>query len=133
MHVIDKHDLPVVIADESGFELRLREEGDMIVNFVTAPVGTDMAPMFVGLPDDRCQCQHWGFVLKGRIYTDGADGRTEYAAGDVFYWAPGHVPGILEDAEYVDFAPKQEFMHLMEHVAAKMAEAAAAETAGASE
>jgi hypothetical protein len=74
MHVIDKQDLPVAIADESGFELRMREEGDMIVNLVPLP------------------------------------------AGDVFSWAPGHVPGALEDAEYVDFAPPAAFLQLMAHV-----------------
>ena len=27
----------------------------------------DLTPLFKGLPDDRCQCPHWGFVLKGKV------------------------------------------------------------------
>ena len=26
----------------------------------------DPTPMFQGLPDDRCQCPHWGYVIKGK-------------------------------------------------------------------
>jgi hypothetical protein len=115
MYVINSNDLPVALQD-GPFELRMREEGDMIVNFVKMSAGADFAPAFTGLPDDRCQVPHYGMVLKGRVYTDSAEGRQEYRAGEVFYWAPGHVPGALEDSEYVDFAPKEGFLHLIEHV-----------------
>lgn len=89
MHVIDPADLPVVLRD-GEFELRMREVGDdMIVNFVRIPAGADFAPAFGGLPDGRCQCPHYGVVLKGAVYTDSAEGRVVYTAGQTFYWGPG--------------------------------------------
>ncbi|MCZ4614080.1 hypothetical protein ACQGAO_24045 [Rhodococcus sp. 1.20] len=30
--------------------------------------------------------------------------------------APGHVPGAIDDSEYVDFAPKAEFLELIDGV-----------------
>jgi hypothetical protein len=30
----------------------------------TFPVGTDREPIFKGLPDDRGQSLHWGYVLR---------------------------------------------------------------------
>jgi hypothetical protein len=116
MQVIDPQQLPIVL--KSGpFELRMCDAGDdFIVNFMNMPGGFDSASDFVGLPDDRCQVPHYGMVLKGRIYTDSAQGRQEYGAGDVFYWAPGHTVGAVEDSEYFDFAPKEGFLNLIEHV-----------------
>lgn len=115
MHTISAHDLPIVLQD-GEFELRMREEGDMIVNFVKMPAGADFAEPFAQLEGGRCQCPHCGYVLKGRIYTDSEAGRQTYDAGDVFYWAPGHVPGAIDDSEYVDFAPKAEFLELIDGV-----------------
>ena len=35
----------------------------------------DMTPLFKGLPDDRCQCPHWGYVFKGKVGYTYADQR----------------------------------------------------------
>ena len=44
-----------------GVELRTHEiGGDMTVAFIRAPAGWDLGPLLVGLPDDLCQCPHWG-------------------------------------------------------------------------
>ena len=45
-----------------------------------------------GLPDDRCHCPHWGYVLKGRLTFRFADRDEVFEAGDAFYLPPGHVP-----------------------------------------
>jgi hypothetical protein len=39
-----------------------------------------------------------------------------YTAGQAFYWAPGHVPVALEDCEYVDFSPTEEFNAVIDHI-----------------
>jgi ethanolamine utilization protein EutQ (cupin superfamily) len=44
-----------------------------------------------GLPDDRCQCPHWGYVVNGRLTFRYADREEISEAGDVFYTPPGHV------------------------------------------
>ena len=36
-------------------------------SFVTVRQDADLAPMLKGLPDDRCQCPHWGYVFEGRL------------------------------------------------------------------
>jgi hypothetical protein len=45
-----------------------------------------------------------------------ADGDQTYTAGQAFYWAPGHVPLALQDCEYVDFSPTEEFNAVIGHI-----------------
>src|SRR5215831_10956479 len=54
--------------------------------------GGDMAPLFRGLPDDRCQSPHWGIVVKGRLTFTYADGEDVIEAGEAYYAPPGHTP-----------------------------------------
>src|SRR5690242_16155536 len=62
------------------------------VNFVTFHEDIDGTPLMKGLPDDRCQCPHWGYVVSGRILFRFADHEETVEAGDVFYLPPGHIP-----------------------------------------
>ena len=110
-----REDVSVAIDDE-GVELRKQSLGDMTVAFVRASKGTDLRPALKGLPDDLCQCPHWGYVLKGTVRMHTGDGAEDYRAGQAFYWAPGHAPEIIEDAEYVDFSPTDEFDAVIQHV-----------------
>jgi hypothetical protein len=48
-----------------------------------------------------------------------AKGAEVYEAGQSFYWAPGHAPEALEDCEYVDFSPTEEFNHVLDHIKAQ--------------
>ena len=32
----------------------------LAVGLIEMPAGTDFTPLFEGLPDDACQCPHWG-------------------------------------------------------------------------
>ena len=34
---------------------------------MTLPAGADFTPLFAGLPGDRCDCPHWGYVVEGSI------------------------------------------------------------------
>lgn len=47
------------------------------------------------------------------------DGDKTYKAGAAVYWAPGHVPVALEDSEYVDFSPTEEFNAVVDHIRAQ--------------
>jgi len=79
------------------------------VNFVTFRQDFDTAPLLKGLPDDRCQCAHWGYVVKGRLTYRIGDREEVYEAGDAFYHPPGHVPlGHEPGTEIVQFSPTQE-------------------------
>src|SRR4030095_6472467 len=76
------------------------------VNFVEFRQDIDATPLLKGLPGDRCQCPHWGYVVKGKITMRFADREEVYEAGDAFYAPPGHVPVKHEPGtEIVEFSP----------------------------
>jgi quercetin dioxygenase-like cupin family protein len=64
--------------------------------------------MLKGLPDDRCQCPHWGYVFKGRLTWRFADREEVYEPGDAFYTPPGHTPQAAAGSEFVLFSPADE-------------------------
>ena len=63
------------------------------------------AARFDGLPDNRCQCPHWGYVLEGRKGFRFADREEIYEAGDAYYAPPGHVPLDFPGGVVVEFSP----------------------------
>jgi len=66
----------------------------------------DHSPLLKGLPDNRCQCAHWGYVLQGKMTMRYADHDEVFEAGDAFYAPPGHVPITNEpDTELLMFSP----------------------------
>jgi mannose-6-phosphate isomerase-like protein (cupin superfamily) len=75
------------------------------VNFVSIHQDAELAPMLKGLPDDRCQCPHWGYVFNGRLTLRFADRDEVYEAGDAFYIPPGHTPVAQAGSEFVQFSP----------------------------
>jgi hypothetical protein len=78
------------------------------VNFVSFGADIDATPLLVGLPDDRCQCPHWGYVLKGRLTYRFADHDEVFEGGDAFYLPPGHIPLADAGSELVQFSPREE-------------------------
>ena len=52
---------------DAGPVLDLRDELDgYTVSFTSLAQDIDATPFMKGLPDDRCQCPHWGYVFKGK-------------------------------------------------------------------
>ena len=67
----------------------------------------DATPLLKGLPDDKCQCSHWGYVISGRIMF-GVDGREEVIeAGEAYYIPPGHTQRAEAGTEIVQFSPSE--------------------------
>src|SRR5947209_3404179 len=108
-----KQDVPVAV-EVPGVVIRQLEWGEMNAALESFAAGTDTAPIFKGLPDDRCQCPHWGYVLKGRLRVRYADHEEVLRVGDAYYMAPGHPPIYEEDTELVEFSPKDAFQATME-------------------
>ena len=106
MQAFSSEDLAVRIA-APGVEFRTKPAGDLTVGWMKLEQGVDLAPATKGLPDDLCQCPHWGYVITGKVRMKTAHGSQDYTAGEAFHWAPGHVPEALEDSEYVDFSPTE--------------------------
>ena len=46
--------------DVDGILTRGEEWGGQLIRHISLPPGADFTPLFRGLPDDRCQCAHWG-------------------------------------------------------------------------
>jgi hypothetical protein len=88
---------------------RSEDLDDYTVNFVTFREDIDHTPLLRGLPDDQCQCPHWGYVIKGKMTFRFGDREEVFEAGDAFYAPPGHVPVHTEPgSEYVQFSPADE-------------------------
>lgn len=93
-----------------GFEGHYEKlEGEYTVGFETYSEDSDPGDLFRGLPDDRCQSAHWGYVLNGKIAFRYADGEELYEAGDAYYAPPGHTPVFYAGTEVVEFSPTEAF------------------------
>ncbi len=89
-------------------------DGNFTVGFESYTADADLAPMFTGLPDDRCQCPHWGYVIAGRVTFTFTDGHQEtYEAGDAYYAPPGHTPHLYAGSEVVEFSPSDALAQTM--------------------
>ena len=109
-------------AEDFGvMEGRYEELGGYTVGFETFHEDADAAPLMRGLPDDRCQSPHWGYVVRGRITFTYADREETYAAGDAYYAPPGHTPAIAAGTEVIEFSPTVEYGRTMEVVERNLA------------
>ncbi|MGH9135900.1 MAG: hypothetical protein ACRD0G_02500 [Acidimicrobiales bacterium] len=74
-----------------GYEGHLEDfDGGYTAAFERYSEDADLAPAYAGLPDDRCQCEHWGYVLSGSVTYRTAAGEETFGADDAYYVAPGH-------------------------------------------
>jgi hypothetical protein len=109
------------VEEAPGFEGRYEDLGGYVVGFERMSQDNDMAPLFRGLPDDACQCAHWGYVLKGAISFRFTDGSTEeYREGDAYYARPGHTPVFHAGGEIVEFSPAEELAQTLQVVVANV-------------
>jgi hypothetical protein len=92
------------------------------INFVTFREDVDHTPLLKGLPNDQCQCPHWGYVLSGRLTFNYGDHTEVYEAGDAFYTPPGHAPVANEPGtELVQFSPAEELQRSTETIMRNLA------------
>ena len=102
---------------EGHFE---RFEDGYTVAFETYTADADLSPFFDGLPDNQCQCEHWGYVIKGKV-TFKSSGRDEtFETGDAYYVPPGHTPVLYAGTEIVEFSPTEELQRTIEVVTKNM-------------
>jgi len=117
-----KAEAPVTI-DEDALEGRYAELDGYTVSFETFKKDFDPAPLFTGLPDDRCQCPHWGVVVSGELRLRYADGEETYRAGDAYVARPGHVPIVTAGTEVIEFSPTDKLAETLAVLGANMAAA----------
>jgi len=116
-----KEKMPVAL-DLPGAKFRVSEWDDMAVAYVELEAGADATPLLEGLPKDKCDCPHWGYMLKGAIHLRYTDGTEEVCkAGEMFYWPSGHTVWVEEDTAFVEFSPKNELKKVYDHIGKKAA------------
>jgi mannose-6-phosphate isomerase-like protein (cupin superfamily) len=97
------------VDDHGIVEDRHEDVDGYTLSFVEFRQDIDATPLLKGAPDDRCQCPHWGYVVKGRLTFRYADREEVFETGDAFYTPPGHVPVKHEPGtEIVMFSPADE-------------------------
>jgi len=108
----------------AGFEGRYEDLDGYTIGFEAYTQDADPAPLFRGLPGDRCQCPHWGVVLTGTLVYNHADGSQDVIqAGEAYYAPPGHLPVFSAGTEIVEFSPRDQFRATMEVVTKNVLEA----------
>jgi hypothetical protein len=76
-------------------------------SFVSVSADVDLTELLRGLPGDRCDCPHWGYVLKGRMWFRFGDREESYEAGDAFHAPGGHTSGADADSDFLVFSPTE--------------------------
>jgi hypothetical protein len=125
MPYTNKASAPISV-DIPDFEGRYVDLGGYTVGFEVYKADVDPAAFFRGLPEDRCQCPHWGVVLAGSISFRFADHTEIYAAGDAYHTPAGHTPVMTAGTEVVEFSPTEALNATMTVVGANLAAAAGA-------
>lgn len=97
-----------IAMDEDAIEIRVAELADYSCTFERHKQDSDPAPLFVGLPDDRCQCTHLGYVKQGKIVFRYADHDETVEAGETYVATPGHRPLLFAGTELVEFTLTEE-------------------------
>jgi hypothetical protein len=110
-----------VSVDLPELQGRYAELAGYTVGFESYLEDADPAPLFRGLPGDRCQCEHWGVVQSGQITFRWADREETFGAGDAYYAAPGHLPLIAAGTSVVEFSPSEALQRTMSVVEANLA------------
>jgi hypothetical protein len=88
-----------------GYSSRMADWGGITVAFEKAHKGQDASSMVKGLPDDRCQAPHWGFLFSGTMIVDYGDRRETIEGGEAYYVEPGHKIVFESDCEALEFTP----------------------------
>ena len=96
-------------------------DGGWTVGFETYTQDADLSPFFNGLPNDECQCEHMGYVIKGKVAFRSGDEEEVFEAGDAYYAPPGHIPVHNEPGtEFLQFSPAEELRQTSEVIMKNM-------------
>jgi hypothetical protein len=112
------------VEDMGVMEGRYEELGGYTVGFESFREDADATPLMKGLPDDRCQSPHWGYVVTGRLTFRYADREEHFDGGDAYYAPPGHVPVVAAGTELIEFSPTDDYRRTLEVIAGNLAASA---------
>jgi len=109
------------VEDMGVMEGRYEELGGYTVGFERFREDADATPLFKGLPDDRCQSPHWGYVVSGSVTFRYADREEIYEGGDAYYAPAGHIPVVAAGTELIEFSPTEEYGRTLQMVGENLA------------
>ena len=90
------------------------------ISFMELRESSDLAPFLKGLPDDRCPCPHWGYVVAGEVRFTFADHVETFTAGDAFYVPPSHTPAASAGSEFILISPAEQVADVNEVIQRNM-------------
>lgn len=99
--------------DTDVVTVREAELGEMQLSVETYHETFDTAAITKGLPDDRCQCPHWGYVLDGEAVVRWTDGEETIQAGEAYYLGPAHNATMTAGTRLVNFSPRDDYREMM--------------------
>jgi hypothetical protein len=103
-------------------ESQVLELGEMVCARHLIPAGYDSTPYYRGLPGDMCPCEHWCYLVHGRLRYRFASGHLlEVEAGNAFHIPAGHLAEVLEAAELIEFTRSDDYRRKAEHLARRRA------------
>ncbi len=107
----------VPVTTMGGLRAQKVQVGELVVARYELPRGFDSRPLYVGLPDDRCPCEHWCVLLDGHL-TYHVTGGTAFdvRAGDTFYVPPSHVADVHADAVLIEFTRAEDDARKQAHL-----------------
>jgi hypothetical protein len=96
-------------------------EDGWTVGFESYSQDADLSPFFEGLPNNECQCEHMGYVIRGKVgFRSQAGGEELFEAGDAYYVGPGHTPHLYAGTEVVEFSPTEKLQQTIDVVTKNM-------------
>ena len=105
------------VVEVEGYEGHIEAfPGGYTVAFEHYTADADLSSFFKGLPDDRCQCAHWGYVITGKVVFRSSAGEETFETGDAYFVGPGHTPVIYAGTEVVEFSPTKELQATLDVV-----------------
>ena len=113
-------DLPKTV-DVDELTIHETDWGGLRASLITCHKELDIAPVLKGLPDDLCQCPHWGMILRGRKRVKYRDHEEVLRAGDAYYLEPGHTTVTDAGTEWIEFSPIRELEETSKVVAVNLA------------
>lgn len=119
MHTSKDELEPMVLGEYEGRQI---DAGQIRIAFESMPANfpPDESP-FKGLPNDRCQCDHWGYVFKGSFRVTYKDGPEEIVReGEAYHLRPGHFVQTIEPVELLELSPVAEHDRTMATIARNM-------------
>ncbi|TFB54687.1 hypothetical protein [Cryobacterium tagatosivorans] len=103
-----------------GYETRYTVTNGYVMDISKYPEAADFTPYYRGLPEDRCQGTHWGYVIRGQLTIHRPEGDEVFNEGDAYIITPNHTPEVVAGTELVEFTSEEDATRTMAVVTRNM-------------